>query len=73
MTARADLEYELGGTVAALDQLSDAESAELLIMFRDARRAEKAGLGEAVDRLVGALPWPLSTAAKKVVFGNRLG
>ncbi|MEV2224558.1 hypothetical protein [Nocardia vinacea] len=73
MTARADLEQELGGPVAALDQLSEAESAELLTLFRDARRAETAGLTEAVDGLVGALPWPLSTAAKKVMFGNRLG
>ncbi|WP_433761897.1 hypothetical protein [Nocardia sp. CA-135398] len=73
MTARADLELELGGPVAALDQLSEAESAELLTMFRDARRAETDGLAEAVDVLVGALPWPLSTAAKKVMFGNRLG
>ncbi|MFI6362523.1 hypothetical protein ACIBG0_07200 [Nocardia sp. NPDC050630] len=73
MTARADLEHELGGPVAALDQLSEAESAELLTMFRDARKAETAGLTKAVDRLVAALPWPLSTAAKKVMFGNRLG
>ncbi|WP_330255431.1 hypothetical protein OG874_13265 [Nocardia sp. NBC_00565] len=73
MTARADLEHELGGPVAALDQLSDTEAADLLSMFRDARAAETAGLTAAVDRLVGALPWPLRTAAKKVMFGNRLG
>ncbi|MET8876686.1 hypothetical protein [Nocardia sp. NPDC004604] len=73
MTARADLELQLGGPVAALDQLSDAEAAELLIMFRAARKAETAGLAAVVDRLVGALPWPLRTAAKKIMFGNRLG
>jgi hypothetical protein len=73
MTARADLEHQLGGPVAALDQLSDAEAVELLTMFRAAREAETAGLTEAVDGLVGALPWPLRTAAKKIMFGNRLG
>ncbi|MGW4766984.1 hypothetical protein ACWEO2_02940 [Nocardia sp. NPDC004278] len=73
MTARADLELQLGGPVAALDQLSDAEAAELLIMFRAARKAETAGLAAVVDRLVSALPWPLRTAAKKFMFGNRLG
>ncbi|MFX0577996.1 hypothetical protein [Nocardia nepalensis] len=73
MTARADLEHQLGGPVAALDQLSDAEAAELLVMLREAREAETAGLADAVDGLVGALPWPLRTAAKKIMFGNRLG
>lgn len=73
MTARADLELQLGGPVAALDQLSDAEAVELLSMFRDARQAETAGLAAVVDGLVGALPWPLHTAAKKIMFGNRLG
>ncbi|MEV0297427.1 hypothetical protein [Nocardia sp. NPDC050710] len=73
MSARAELERELGGPLAALDLLSEQETSELLAMFRDAQRVETAMLTESVDGLVGALPWPLRTAAKKIMFGNRLG
>ncbi|MEC3956340.1 hypothetical protein VMT65_25100 [Nocardia sp. CDC153] len=73
MGARADLERELGGPVAALDLLSEAETADLLDIFQQARRTENAAMVEAVDKTVGALPWPLRTAAKKIMFGNKLG
>lgn len=73
MTARAELERELGGPLTALDLLSDAEIRELLMTFRSARRTEAAMLNESVDSVVGILPWPLRTPAKKIMFGNRLG
>ncbi|WP_067537517.1 hypothetical protein [Nocardia crassostreae] len=73
MGARGELEHELGGPLAALDLLSEAETAELLGMFRQAQRKETADMVEAVDKTVGALPWPLRTAAKKIMFGNALG
>ncbi|MFD6463817.1 hypothetical protein, partial [Streptomyces roseolus] len=73
MTARAELERELGGPVTALDLLSDAEIRELLMTFRSARRSEAAALNESVDSVIGVLPWPLRSAAKKIMFGNRLG
>ncbi|MEU0545803.1 hypothetical protein [Nocardia sp. NPDC005978] len=73
MNSRAELERELGGPVAALDGLSEAETADLLEIFRQAQRTEAADMVEAVDKTVGALPWPLSTAAKKIMFGNKLG
>ncbi|MEV6773589.1 hypothetical protein AB0N05_33650 [Nocardia sp. NPDC051030] len=73
MEARAELEQELGGPLASLDLLSDAETADLLQVFRAAQRTETAAMVEAVDKTVGALPWPLSTAAKKIMFGNKLG
>jgi hypothetical protein len=73
MTARTDLEHELGGPLSVLDLLSDQETDELLTMFRDAQRIETEGLTDAVDKVVGALPWPLRTAAKKIMFGNALG
>lgn len=73
MGTRAELERELGGPLTAIDLLSDAEAAELLAMYRDAQRIETATLTESVDGVIGALPWPLRTAAKKIMFGNRLG
>ncbi|UFS98188.1 hypothetical protein [Nocardia huaxiensis] len=73
MSARSELERELGGPVAALEMMSEREIADLLGMFRDAQRTEAAAMVEAVDKTVGALPWPLSTAAKKIMFGNKLG
>lgn len=73
MNSRAELERELGGPVAALDLLSEAETADLLEVFRQAQRTEAADMVTAVDKTVGALPWPLSTAAKKIMFGNKLG
>ncbi|MFC9897930.1 hypothetical protein ACFVMC_29925 [Nocardia sp. NPDC127579] len=73
MTARAELERELGGPIEALDLLSDAEIRELLMTFRTARRIESDMLGESVDSVVGTLPWPLRRPAKKIMFGNRLG
>ncbi|WP_067687053.1 hypothetical protein [Nocardia jejuensis] len=73
MDARAALEQELGGPLASLDLLSDAETADLLEVFRQAQRSETAAMVEAVDKTVSALPWPLSTAAKKIMFGNKLG
>ncbi|MBF6241342.1 hypothetical protein [Nocardia otitidiscaviarum] len=73
MSARAELERELGGPLAALDALSEAEIADLLELFEQAQRTEQAAMVEAVDKTVSALPWPLKTAAKKIMFGNRLG
>ncbi|MRH90206.1 hypothetical protein GFY24_22655 [Nocardia sp. SYP-A9097] len=71
--AKAQLERELGGPLAALELLSEAETADLLEVFRQAQRTETEEMVAAVDKTVSALPWPLSTAAKKIMFGNRLG
>ncbi|WP_431965612.1 hypothetical protein [Nocardia sp. bgisy134] len=73
MTARADLERELGGPLAALDLLTDQEIGDLAAAVDAALRTETATLADSVDAIVGALPWPLRTAAKKIMFGNRLG
>ncbi|MET8777208.1 hypothetical protein AB0H49_05070 [Nocardia sp. NPDC050713] len=73
MTARAHLERELGGPFAALDLLTEQEIDELAEMVDAALRTETATLADSVDAVVGALPWPLRTAAKKIMFGNRLG
>ncbi|NNH69119.1 hypothetical protein HLB23_04405 [Nocardia uniformis] len=73
MSARAELERELGGPLASLDALTDAEVADLLQLFKQAQQTEQTAMVEAVDKTVGALPWPLRTAAKKIMFGNRLG
>ncbi|MEU2255330.1 hypothetical protein [Nocardia xishanensis] len=73
MTVRADLERALGGPSAALDLLTDREIDELAAMVDAALRTETATLADSVDAVVSALPWPLRTAAKKIMFGNRLG
>ncbi|MGW4247350.1 hypothetical protein [Nocardia sp. NPDC004722] len=73
MGARAELEQQLGGPLPALDLLTDAETADLLGIFQQAQRTETTAMVEAVDKTVGALPWPLRTAAKKIMFGNKLG
>ncbi|MVU82446.1 hypothetical protein GPX89_35095 [Nocardia sp. ET3-3] len=73
MDARAELERELGGPLASLDLLTDAETADLLGLFQQAQQTENLAMVEAVDKTVGALPWPLRTAAKKIMFGNALG
>ncbi|WP_405495448.1 hypothetical protein [Nocardia sp. NBC_00511] len=73
MAARGELEQQLGGPLPALDLLSEQETADLLTVFQQAQRTETAAMVEAVDKTVGALPWPLSTAAKKIMFGNKLG
>ncbi|MFD0364848.1 hypothetical protein ACFQZZ_25705 [Nocardia sp. GCM10030253] len=73
MTSRTDLERQLGGPLPALDLISDQESTELLTMFLNAQRIETEGLMDSVNKVVGALPWPLRTAAKKIMFGNALG
>ncbi|TQM33011.1 hypothetical protein [Nocardia bhagyanarayanae] len=73
MTARAHLERELGGPIAALDLLSEQEIDELAATVDAALRTETATLADSVDAVIGALPWPLRTAAKKIMFGNRLG
>ncbi|MEU1426349.1 hypothetical protein ABZ412_04625 [Nocardia sp. NPDC005746] len=73
MGARDELERELGGPLPALDLLNEAETADLLAVFQQAQRTENLAMVEAVDKTVGALPWPLRTAAKKIMFGNRLG
>ncbi|MGW4354448.1 hypothetical protein ACWELJ_20425 [Nocardia sp. NPDC004582] len=73
MGARDELERELGGPLPALDLLNEAETADLLAVFQQAQRTENLAMVEAVDKTVGALPWPLRTAAKKIMFGNKLG
>ncbi len=70
MDARDELARELGGELAAARALSDAECAELLSLFRAARRRERADLDRSVDEAVGALPRLLRGPAKAIMFGR---
>ncbi|MEV5649961.1 hypothetical protein AB0L57_17090 [Nocardia sp. NPDC052254] len=72
MTARDDLDNELGGPLPAADLLTDQERTDLLILFRDAQRQETEGLIHSVDAMIGALPRPLRAPTKKIMFGNLL-
>ncbi|MEV5652673.1 hypothetical protein AB0L57_30865 [Nocardia sp. NPDC052254] len=72
MTARDELENELGGPLAGTDRLMATECADLLMLFRQARRQEAEGLVQAVDTMVRELPRPLRAPTKKIMFGNLL-
>ncbi|MBF6329981.1 hypothetical protein [Nocardia transvalensis] len=72
MTARSELEQELHGPLAASDQLTEQEIADLLMLFRAARREEAQALDRSIDAMIGALPRPLRAVTKKIMFGDRL-
>lgn len=72
MTARTDLENELHGPLAASERLSEQEVAELLMLFRSARQLERAGLAEAIDQMIAALPRIFRAPTKKIMFGDLL-
>ncbi|WP_228000989.1 hypothetical protein [Nocardia australiensis] len=72
MTARTDLEQELHGPLAACDQLSDHEAADLLMLFRAARAHEKTTLIGSIEQMTGALPRPLRAPTRKIMFGRHL-
>ncbi|MFQ6394445.1 hypothetical protein ACLMAJ_13390 [Nocardia sp. KC 131] len=71
MNARTDLEDELHGPLATLDLLSDQEAADLLTLFRAARKQETDALSESIDMVVGSLPRPLRGPARRIMFGDR--
>ena len=73
MTARTDLEAQLHGPVPALNQLSDAEAADVLGLVDAARRQERSALSQAIDGMVEALPKPLRGVTKKIMFGDAAG
>ncbi|MEU6562958.1 hypothetical protein [Nocardia nova] len=72
MTARDELENELGGPLAATDRLMATECADLLELFRQARQQEADGLVESVDAMVRELPRPLRAPTKRIMLGNLL-
>ena len=72
MSARDDLDNELGGPLPATDLLTDSERADLLILFREARRQETEGLIQSVNAMISALPRPLRAPTKRIMFGKLL-
>ena len=68
--AKAELEQELQGPVAACELLPDQEAADLLALFRSARRSEATALVASVDGMVGALPRPFRAITKRIMFGD---
>lgn len=73
MSARSDLAAELDSHVAALDVLSEQEAADLLGLFRNARRTETKALNAAIDDMVGVLPKPFRGVTKRIMFGDIAG
>ncbi|GAA5058238.1 hypothetical protein [Nocardia callitridis] len=72
MSNRTDLEQQLGGSLAASSVLSEDEAADLLELFAAARRQERTLLAESVDTTTSALPWPLRSTARKIMFGGHI-
>jgi hypothetical protein len=66
--ARADLAQELNGPLAVCEALSEQEAADLLDLFRSARRTEAAALAGAIDGMIGVLPRPFRTVTKRIMF-----
>ncbi|MGF6886370.1 hypothetical protein ABIA39_004855 [Nocardia sp. GAS34] len=70
VNAKAELAQELNGPVAACDQLTDQEAADLLALFRSARQAEAVALATAIDDMIDVLPRPFRTVARRIMFGD---
>jgi len=67
--AGAELRRELGADLAVLDELSGAECAELLELFRAARERERVALDRSLADVLGKLPRLVRGPARKIMFG----
>jgi hypothetical protein len=68
--AKTELAQELNGPLAACDQLTDQEAADLLALFRSAQQAEAVALATAIDDMIGVLPRAFRTVARRIMFGD---
>lgn len=65
----SSLRDELGGDLAALDLLTEQESADILELLQEARRGQKKSLDAALDEALGHLPRLIRGSARKMLFG----
>ncbi|NEW37567.1 hypothetical protein GV794_05650 [Nocardia cyriacigeorgica] len=70
MTPRHDLARELDGPLPPLDLLTDAETRDLLMLFREAKSREVVALSRSIDTTLSALPRPLRAITRKIMFGD---
>jgi hypothetical protein len=70
-TAKADLKRELGDGLPVLDELSDADAADILELFQAARKTEQKQLMAAIDETIDALPWMFRGTARKIIVGKK--
>lgn len=64
------LRATLGGPLPeTLEELSDAELADLAAAVADGQRSQARALDTAIDHTLRYLPWPLSGIVKKVLIG----
>lgn len=66
--AKAELERELGASIALIDRLEPREAEDLLRLFRTAMTAEAEALHHAVDNTINGLPRLFRGPARKIVF-----
>lgn len=66
--SRADLRTALGDDLAVLDELTDAEAAELLVMFEDARSQAMTDLLASLDESLRHVPRLLRAPVRAILF-----
>ncbi|MEU4647489.1 hypothetical protein [Nocardia fluminea] len=70
MEYRRALAREVGAEVHAFELLTEAEARELIELFRAARANEVRALRRAIDAALTAMPAPLRTVSRKIIFGS---
>lgn len=66
--SRADLRTALGDDLTVLDELTDAEAAELLVMFEDARNQAMTDLLASLDESLRHVPRLLRAPVRAILF-----
>jgi hypothetical protein len=67
--AASVLRRQLGADLAVLDQLTEAECAELLQMISEVRAAQREALNKSLGKLIDKLPRLVRVPARKIMFG----
>lgn len=67
--ARAALRRQLGADLTVLDELSEAECAELLEMIAEVRETQRQALDRSLNQVLGNLPRLVRGPARKILFG----
>ena len=66
--SRADLRTALGDDLTVLDELTDAEAAELLVMFEEARSQAMTDLLASLDESLRHVPRLLRGPVRAILF-----
>lgn len=67
--AASVLRRQLGADLAVLDQLTEAECAELLQIISEVRAAQREALHKSLGKVIDKLPRLVRVPARKIMFG----